>query len=97
MSRTVWERMVERTAKRARTTEVLTGGTHEPPPEQVQMAQTAQDLARWALQRQSVPEMQAFMRQFEVTTTSLTMLAETPLVEPGPQTLIQEDGPHGFR
>ena len=60
------------------------------------MAETAQTLAKWALQRQSSAEMQMFMNQFGVTEATLKKLADTPLVEPGPQNVIHEDGPHGY-
>ena len=96
LSREAWDLMVEQARKRARTISKHVGGTYESPQEQIQMAQTAQELAKWALQRQSVPEMQTFMAENGVTLETLTKLALTPLVESGPQNLVHEDGPHGY-
>ena len=96
ISRSDWELIVDKTSKRARTVTNYTGGTYEHPPERVQMSLLAQKLAKWALDRQTTPEMQSFMTTHEVSIATLTNLSEAPLVESGEQDLLQEDGPYGY-
>ena len=92
LSRSDWELIVDKTSKRARTVTNYTGGTYEHPPERVQMSLLAQKLAKWALDRQTTPEMQSFMTTHGVSIATLTNLSEAQLVESGEQDLLQEVG-----
>ena len=76
IDRVKWEKMADSVRKNARTTTNHKGGQYTNPPEQVQLAQDAQALAKWALQRLNTTAMQDVLTEGGGTSGYVTGVVE---------------------